>query len=171
LKGGDVASAGKKVALRNSDALASRTRADGSVTEATYRKLHDLIECRQLLPGEVIEECRLALSLKVSRTLLRAGISRLLGEGKLEQLSNGSVVVRSIGMAELHELIQLRLLLERKAASLAATRIGIEALRAINRRSKTPSRPPRPARRRTGPWTMKSTTRSPDIAATGRSKG
>jgi DNA-binding GntR family transcriptional regulator len=126
-----VASAGKKVALRDSDALASRTRADGSVTEATYRKLHDLIESRQLPPGDVIEERRLALRLKVSRTPLRAGISRLLGEGKLEQLSNGSVVVRSIGMAELLELIHLRLLLESEAASLAATRIGIEVLRPI----------------------------------------
>jgi DNA-binding GntR family transcriptional regulator len=129
LKGSDVACAGKKVALRDSDALASRTRADGSVTEATYRKLHDLIESRQLPPGEVIEERRLALSLKVSPTPLRAGISRLLGEGKLEQLSNGSLVVRSIGMAELLELIQLRL--ESEAASLAATRIGIEVLRPI----------------------------------------
>ncbi len=125
---------GKKVALRGKNAPASRTRADGNVTETTYRRLHDLIESRQLPPGEVIEERRLALRLKVSRTPLRAGISRLLGEGKLEQLSNGSVVVRNIGMAELLELIHLRLLLESEAASLAATRIGIEVLRPIKSR-------------------------------------
>jgi DNA-binding GntR family transcriptional regulator len=112
----------------------SRTRADGSVTEATYRKLHDLIESRRLAPGEVIEERRLALRLKVSRTPLRAGISRLLGEGRLEQLSNGSVVVRNIGMAELLELIHLRLLLESEAASIAATRIGIDLLAPIKSR-------------------------------------
>lgn len=123
-----MASVSKKVALRDGDALASRTRPDGSVTEATYRKLHDLIESRQLSPGEVVEERRLALRLNVSRTPLRAGISRLLGEGKLEQLSNGSVVVRNIGMAELLELIHLRLVLESEAASLAATRIGHDLL-------------------------------------------
>src|ERR1700754_2099907 len=83
---------------------APRPRMDGSVTEITYRKLLELIESRQLAPGEVIEERRLALRLKVSRTPLRAGISRLLGEGRLEQLSNGSVVVRTVGMAELLEL-------------------------------------------------------------------
>src|ERR1700750_978394 len=85
-------------ALRAAAAEAPRRpRSDGSVTEATYRKLLDLIESRQLAPGEVIEERRLALRLKVSRTPLRAGISRLLGEGRLEQLSNGSVIVRNIG--------------------------------------------------------------------------
>jgi DNA-binding GntR family transcriptional regulator len=124
-----VPPAGKKVALR------SRRRApaarEGNVTEATYKKLHDLIESRQLPPGEVIEERRLALRLKVSRTPLRAGISRLLGEGRLEQLSNGSVVVRNIGMAELLELIHLRLLLESEAASIAATRIAIDHLQPI----------------------------------------
>ncbi|MBR0823815.1 GntR family transcriptional regulator [Bradyrhizobium liaoningense] len=64
-----------------------RLRSDGNVTETTYRKLLDLIESRQLAPGEVIEERRLALRLKVSRTPLRAGISRLLGEGRLDQRS------------------------------------------------------------------------------------
>ncbi|MBR0749007.1 GntR family transcriptional regulator [Bradyrhizobium japonicum] len=108
-----------------------RLRSDGNVTETTYRKLLDLIESRQLMPGEVIEERRLALRLKVSRTPLRAGISRLLGEGRLEQLSNGSVIVRNIGIAELLELIHLRLILESEAASLAATRISLDVLQPI----------------------------------------
>jgi len=130
-----VASVRKKVALRGDRAApASRMRADGNVTETTYRRLHDLIESRQLPPGEVIEERRLALRLKVSRTPLRAGISRLLGEGRLEQLSNGSVVVRNIGMAELLELIHLRLILESEAAAIAATRINLEVLRPIKAR-------------------------------------
>ncbi|MET0709895.1 MAG: GntR family transcriptional regulator [Tardiphaga sp.] len=121
----------KKVVPRRKGAPA---RAEGNVTEATYRKLHDLIESRQLPPGEVIEERRLAIRLKVSRTPLRAGISRLLGEGRLEQLSNGSVVVRNIGMAELLELIHLRLLLESEAAAIAATRIPIDVLQPIRAR-------------------------------------
>src|ERR1700704_1045349 len=109
-------------------------RTNVTITDATYLKQHDLIESRQLPPGEVIEERRLALRLKVSRTPLRAGISRLLGEGRLEQLSNGSVVVRNIGMAELLELIHLRLLLESEAAAIAATRIAVELLRPIKSR-------------------------------------
>jgi DNA-binding GntR family transcriptional regulator len=132
-EGNDVASVRKKLAPRDT-ARAPRARPDGNVTETTYRRLHDLIESRQLPPGEVIEERRLALRLKVSRTPLRAGISRLLGEGRLEQLSNGSVVVRNIGMAELLELIHLRLLLESEAAAIAATRLPLEALQPIKAR-------------------------------------
>lgn len=112
-------------------ATSKRPRASGNVTETTYGKLLELIETRQLAPGEVIEERRLALRLKVSRTPLRAGISRLLGEGRLEQLSNGSVIVRNIGIAELLELIHLRLVLESEAAALAATRIGLDVLQPI----------------------------------------
>jgi DNA-binding GntR family transcriptional regulator len=130
-----VSSGGEKVASRRKrNAPTVRPRAEGNITEATYKKLHDLIEARKLSPGEVIEERRLALRLKVSRTPLRAGISRLLGEGRLEQLSNGSVVVRNIGMAELLELIHLRLLLESEAASIAATRIAIDVLQPIKAR-------------------------------------
>jgi DNA-binding GntR family transcriptional regulator len=110
---------------------ASAPAPDTTITETTYRKLLDLIETRQLAPGDVIEERRLALRLAVSRTPLRAGISRLLGEGRLEQLSNGSVVVRNIGVGEVLELVHLRLLLEGEAAALAATRISLDLLKPI----------------------------------------
>lgn len=98
-------------------------RVAGSVTETIYRTLLDQIESRQLAPGDVIEERRLAEELNVSRTPLRASISRLLGEGALQQLSNGSVVVRNIGIVELLEMVHVRIVLESDAASLAATRI------------------------------------------------
>jgi DNA-binding GntR family transcriptional regulator len=128
-------SAAKKASPRGSKAAPeSRARAAGNITEATYKQLQDLIETRQLVPGEVIEERRLALRLKVSRTPLRAGISRLLGEGKLEQLSNGSVVVRNIGITELLELIHLRIVLESEAASIAATRIALDTLQPLKAR-------------------------------------
>ncbi len=128
-------SAAKKASPRGSKAAPEpRPRAAGNITEATYKQLQDLIETRQLVPGEVIEERRLALRLKVSRTPLRAGISRLLGEGKLEQLSNGSVVVRNIGITELLELIHLRIVLESEAASIAATRIALDTLQPLKAR-------------------------------------
>ncbi|UZE49725.1 GntR family transcriptional regulator [Rhodopseudomonas sp. P2A-2r] len=128
-------SAAKKASSRGSKAAPEpRPRAAGNITEATYKQLQDLIETRQLVPGEVIEERRLALRLKVSRTPLRAGISRLLGEGKLEQLSNGSVVVRNIGITELLELIHLRIVLESEAASIAATRIALDTLQPLKAR-------------------------------------
>lgn len=115
----------------NTATSSPRMRSDGSVTEATYRKLLELIDTRQLAPGEVVEERRLALQLNVSRTPLRAGISRLLGEGTLQQLSNGSVVVREVGVTELVELIHIRMILEGEAAALAARRMPVGTLDTI----------------------------------------
>lgn len=102
-----------------------------SVTERTYDRLLDLIASRELAPGEVIEERRLAALLNVSRTPLRASVSRLLGEGRLNQLSNGTVVVREIGVGELLELIQVRILLEGEAAALVATSLPLGILDAV----------------------------------------
>lgn len=111
----------------------SRRSAD-SVSEQTYQALFKLITSRQIEPGDVVEERRLAERFDVSRTPMRAAISRLLGEGVLQQLSNGVVVVREVGLTEYLELLALRLLLEVEAAGLAAPHIPLSALAPIEAR-------------------------------------
>ncbi|KAG1316865.1 hypothetical protein G6F63_015896 [Rhizopus arrhizus] len=63
-----------------------------NATQRTYQTLLDQIVSRRIPAGEVLEERRLADELDVSRTPLRAAMNRLLGEGMLERLSNGSIV-------------------------------------------------------------------------------
>jgi len=105
-----------------------------SVSEQTYQALLELITSRQIEPGDVIEERRLAERFEVSRTPMRAAISRLLGEGVLQQLSNGVIVVREVGLTEYLELLAIRLLLESEAASLAAARAPLPVLAKIEER-------------------------------------
>jgi DNA-binding GntR family transcriptional regulator len=105
-----------------------------SVSEQTYQALFQLITSRQIEPGDVIEERRLAERFEVSRTPMRAAISRLLGEGVLQQLSNGVVVVREVGLTEYLELLAVRLLLESEAAGLAAQRAPLPILVQIDAR-------------------------------------
>ncbi|RZL99467.1 MAG: GntR family transcriptional regulator, partial [Variovorax sp.] len=102
--------------------VAAGRRATDSVSEQTYQALLALIAERALEPGDAIEERRLAERFEVSRTPMRAAISRLLGEGVLQQRPNGMLVVREVGLTEYLELLSLRVLLEGEAASLAATR-------------------------------------------------
>ena len=102
-----------------------------SVSEQTYQALYLLITSRQLEPGDVIEERRLAERFEVSRTPMRAAISRLLGEGVLQQLSNGVLVVREVGLTEYLELLAIRVLLESEAASLATARAPLQVLSRI----------------------------------------
>ena len=111
--------------------VAAGRRATDSVSEQTYQALLALIAERALEPGDAIEERRLAERFEVSRTPMRAAISRLLGEGVLQQRPNGMLVVREVGLTEYLELLSLRVLLEFEAASLAATRAPAAVLARI----------------------------------------
>jgi DNA-binding GntR family transcriptional regulator len=104
-----------------------------SVTRQTYQALFELIASRQLEPGDLIEERKLAERFEVSRTPMRAAISRLLGEGILQQLPNGLLVVREVDITEYLELLSIRLLLEGEAAALAAPNAPMATLDEIER--------------------------------------
>ncbi|MGH6798083.1 MAG: GntR family transcriptional regulator [Roseiarcus sp.] len=121
-------------AARRRAAARRRGSAATSVTERTYRSLLEQIESRQIQPGEVLEERRLAHSLNVSRTPLRSALSRLLGEGVLTRLSNGVPAVREISAGEFLELIHVRRILEGEASALAAGRVPAERLDGLGRR-------------------------------------
>lgn len=112
----------------------SARRSSQSISEQTYEALFGLITTRQIEPGDVIEERRLARRFDVSRTPMRAAISRLLGEGVLQQLSNGVVVVREVGLTEYLELLAVRMLLESEAAALAAAHVPLPVLARIEQR-------------------------------------
>ena len=105
-----------------------------SVTRQTYQALFDLIASRHLEPGDLIEERKLAERFEVSRTPMRAAISRLLGEGILQMLPNGLLVVREVDITEYLELLSIRLMLESEAAALAAPNIPLAPLDEIERR-------------------------------------
>lgn len=122
--------------VAESAAIGPARRSGQSVSEQTYEALFGLIATRQIEPGDVIEERRLAARFEVSRTPMRAAISRLLGEGVLHQLSNGVVVVREVGLTEHLELLAVRLLLESEAAGLAAAHVPLPVLARIEQRLK-----------------------------------
>lgn len=118
-------------AVAENVAAGTARRSSHSVSEQTYRALIQMITTRQVEPGDVIEERRLAGRFEVSRTPMRAAISRLLGEGVLQQLSNGVVVVREVGLTEYLELLAVRLLLESEAAALASASAPLPVLARI----------------------------------------
>ena len=114
----------------------------------------------------MLEERRLAEELNVSRTPMRAALNRLLGEGILKRLSNGSVVVHAFGVTELLELLQIRQLLEGQAAAMAAGRIPGDKLAAVKARLEDVMRHSAAGANRPGPPTTRCTSWWPPIAAT-----
>lgn len=92
------------------------------ISEQAYQYLRSLILARELGPGDVFTERKLADQINASRTPLRAAINRLVGEGLVSRLSNGSIVIRQVAIEELMEILVIRRLLEGEAAAQAAHR-------------------------------------------------
>lgn len=107
----------------------------GSLSEQTYQRLRSMIIEHELKPGDVITERRLAQAIDISRTPLRAAINRLNGEGLVERLSNGSVVICSVSIDEYLDILHIRRLLEGDAAREAARRMDPAVLERLQERN------------------------------------
>jgi DNA-binding GntR family transcriptional regulator len=80
---------------------------------------------RSILDGaytadDVLSERVLAGVCGVSRSPLRAAISRLVNEGAITRLANGALVIRPVTVIQLLEIVQTRRMLEGLAAERAA---------------------------------------------------
>lgn len=93
-----------------------------SVSEQAYQFVRSLIFAGELAPGSVFTERKLADQINISRTPLRTAVTRLLGEGLLERLSNGTLVIREVPLDELLQIMVIRRQLESEAAAQAAVK-------------------------------------------------
>jgi DNA-binding GntR family transcriptional regulator len=93
-----------------------------SLSEQAYQYVRSLILAGELGPGTVFTERKLAEQMKASRTPLRTAITRLTGEGLVERLSNGTLIIREVPLDELLQIMTIRRLLESEAAAQAAAR-------------------------------------------------
>lgn len=119
----DVVSADEACRMKADLVTIATSFAEGersSLSEQTYQRLRSMILEGELKPGEIITERRLAQAIDISRTPLRAAINRLNGEGLVERLSNGSVVIRQVSIDEFLDILHIRRLLEGDAAREAA---------------------------------------------------
>jgi DNA-binding GntR family transcriptional regulator len=113
----------------------SRKRNQRSARERAYLYIQQKIAGRELSAGSAISEVALAAELGLSRTPVHEAIRQLLGEGLLEENSNGSTVVVRLSRQDFVELYELRSVLEAHAVSKIAKRSlarkDLERLRAL----------------------------------------
>src|SRR2546422_3879362 len=88
----------------------------------TVLRLREMILKGEFGPGERISEHPLTVRLGVSRTPIRLALERLAHEGLLEAYPTGGVVVRKVTFEDIWGGIEVRGVLERGAARLAAGR-------------------------------------------------
>jgi len=103
--------------------------------EAAYAELLESIRSGVFAPGDRLRETDVAARLNLSRTPVREALRRLEADGIVEHRPRVGAIIRQLSHAELVELYEMRSVLERTAAEMAAKHAGpaeIAALRELN---------------------------------------
>lgn len=93
------------------------------------------IEAGLYQPGDRLREVEIAERLSLSRTPIREALRRLEAENIVEHRPRVGAVIRRLGQTEVVELYEMRLVLERTAAQMAAkhsVEAEVHALTALN---------------------------------------
>jgi DNA-binding GntR family transcriptional regulator len=99
-----------------------------TLAQQAYKDVKQRILEGAIKAGELLTERSLAIESGISRTPLRAAISRLQKEGVVSRLANGTLMVLPVTVEQLLEIVQIRRLLEAAAAARAAGRPMTAAL-------------------------------------------
>lgn len=93
---------------------------DASQGEVAYRRLYAAIRQGTYLPGDRLRETDVAERLSLSRTPVREALRRLEADGIVEHKARIGAVIRTLSHADVVALYEMRGVLERTAAELAA---------------------------------------------------
>lgn len=100
-----------------------------------FQKLMAAIEAGEFRPGDRLRETDIADRLSLSRTPVREALRRLEAERIVEHRPRIGAVIRTLDQTEVVELYEMRLVLERTAAEMAAKHANpaeVDALFALN---------------------------------------
>jgi DNA-binding GntR family transcriptional regulator len=109
---------------------------DMSQGEVAYARLHQAIRDGVFAPGDRLREADVAERFALSRTPVREALRKLEADGIIEHRARIGAVIRRLSHEEVVELYEMRLVLERTAAEMAAKHaVTAEAdeLEAINK--------------------------------------
>ncbi|MDA7647682.1 GntR family transcriptional regulator [bacterium] len=103
--------------------------------EAAYHRLYEAIRSGDFRPGDRLREIEVAERLALSRTPVREALRKLESDGIVEHRPRLGAVIRTLTPSEVVELYEMRLVLERTAAQMAAKHANdaeIDLLNEIN---------------------------------------
>jgi DNA-binding GntR family transcriptional regulator len=93
-----------------------------------YTSLKQAVLSGAFRPGDVVTLRALGERLKIGDTPVREAVKRLISEGAFEGLPNRSARVPLLDRRELEQILDLRIMLESKAAALAAQNITLHQI-------------------------------------------
>lgn len=105
----------------------TRKNSIGSLLDRAYDHIKQLIITRQLAPGEVVSDFKIAKELRISRTPVRNAIRQLEKEGFLHCTPGKGCRVYTLNLQDLQEIFEVKVELEgmlaRKAAQSTDTKL------------------------------------------------
>ena len=110
------------------------------LSDVVYESLLDAIITARLAPGAIVSEVSLAKQLQVSRTPVHDALRQLAKDGLVEQSAGRRAVIRMFSKDDVHDIFEMRKLLEGESTRRAAERIDkttIAHLRGIGEALKT----------------------------------
>jgi DNA-binding GntR family transcriptional regulator len=108
--------------------LLTPIEAPASLTEQAVAALRRDILATRLAPGETISEAAIAQRLELGKAPIRAALARLAEEGLVTALPRRGWIVSLVTIRDIHEVFDLRGLLEAEAARRAAGRVDAAML-------------------------------------------
>lgn len=110
---------------------AELVRPDSLTEQAASVLRGDILACR-LAPGETVSETFVAERYGMGRAPVRAALARLAEEGLVQALPRRGWMVSLVTVRDIHEVFDLRLLLEPEAARRAAGHVDAAALHRLD---------------------------------------
>ena len=100
--------------------------------EAAYNRLYEAIRAGDFRPGDRLREIDVAERLALSRTPVREALRKLESDGIVEHRPRLGAVIRTLAPSEVVELYEMRLVLERTAAQMAAKHANAAEIDLLN---------------------------------------
>jgi DNA-binding GntR family transcriptional regulator len=103
-----------------------------SLTEQAVTALRREILTARMRPGETLSEAAVSRQLELGKAPVRAALARLAEEGLVLAVPRRGWIVSLVTVRDIHEVFNLRILLEPEAARLAAGRVDAALLRRLD---------------------------------------
>lgn len=99
------------------------------LTERAYERIHrDIISC-VIPPGSEVSETQLCTQYKLGKAGVRVALTKLCHDGLLRAIPRRGYRVVPVTLKDIHDVFELRLMLEPTAARMAAGKVSTQELR------------------------------------------
>jgi len=107
-------------------------RAMPLLSDRAYERIrHDIISC-VIAPGTEISEAQLCTHYKLGKAPVRMALNRLAHDGLVRAIPRRGYRVTPVTLKDIHDVFELRLMLEPAAARMAAGKVNAQRLKALD---------------------------------------